>query len=64
MPNTRFMVAGGRELILGDRQYEVLENGASAIVIGDYLTTQGEVPSKAIESLKNLGFEFMDKCEH
>ena len=64
MPNTRFMIAGGRELILGDRQYEVLENGASAIIIGDYLTTQGEVPSKAIESLEKLGFSFMDKCEH
>lgn len=64
MPNTRFMIAGGRELILGDRQYEVLENGASAIVIGDYLTTQGEVPSKAIKRLKELGFSFMDKCEH
>ncbi|MDY3664019.1 MAG: biotin synthase, partial [Campylobacter sp.] len=48
----------------GSRQYEVLENGASAIVIGDYLTTAGEVPSKAIAELKALGFEFLDKCEH
>lgn len=64
LPDVRFMVAGGREHILGSRQYEVLENGASAIVIGDYLTTAGEVPSKAIVQLKALGFEFLDKCEH
>lgn len=64
MPEVRFMVAGGREQILGPRQYEVLSSGASAIVIGDYLTTAGEVPSKAIARLKELGFEFLDKCEH
>ena len=58
LPNTRIMVAGGREVILGDRQYEILENGASAIVVGDYLTTSGEAASKDIEELKKRGFEF------
>lgn len=62
LPKTRIMVAGGREVILGDRQYEVLENGASAIIVGDYLTTAGETPSKAIEELKQRGFEFAQQC--
>ena len=62
LPNTRIMVAGGREVILGDRQYEILENGASAIVVGDYLTTSGEAASKDIEELKKRGFEFATQC--
>lgn len=62
LPNTRIMVAGGREVVLGDRQYEILQNGASAIVVGDYLTTSGEVASKDIEALKQRGFEFASKC--
>ncbi|AHE93524.1 biotin synthase [Campylobacter fetus] len=62
LPQCRIMVAGGREIVLGDRQYEILENGASAIVIGDYLTTSGEVASKDIEELRNRGFEFASQC--
>lgn len=59
---TKIMIAGGREVILGDRQYEVLDNGASAIIVGDYLTTNGEVASKAIAELERRGFEFASKC--
>ncbi|ANE35235.1 biotin synthetase [Campylobacter iguaniorum] len=62
LPNTRIMVAGGREVVLGERQYEILQNGASAIVVGDYLTTSGEVASKDIEALRQRGFEFASKC--
>lgn len=62
LPDTRIMVAGGREVVLGDRQYEILENGASAIVVGDYLTTSGEVASKDIAELKKRGFEFASQC--
>lgn len=62
LPNTRIMIAGGREVVLGDRQYEVLENGASAIIVGDYLTTNGEVASKAIAELERRGFEFASRC--
>lgn len=62
LSDTRIMVAGGREVVLGDRQYEILENGASAIVVGDYLTTSGEVASKDIAELKKRGFEFASQC--
>ncbi len=62
LPQCRIMVAGGREAVLGDRQYEVLANGASAVVIGDYLTTAGQLASKDIEELKARGFEFASNC--
>lgn len=56
------MVAGGREWVLGERQYEIFEAGAGAIVIGDYLTTKGEVPSQDIIKLKEMGFSFASEC--
>ncbi|WP_103604122.1 biotin synthase [Campylobacter concisus] len=62
LPETRVMIAGGREKILGDRQYEIFENGADAIVIGDYLTAKGEKASKDIEELAKRGFSFASIC--
>lgn len=60
--DTHIMVAGGREVVLGERQYEIFENGASAVVIGDYLTTKGELASKDIENFKKRGFGFVSQC--
>lgn len=60
--DTFIMVAGGREVVLKERQYEAFEHGASAIVIGDYLTTKGEIPSRNIEILKQKGFSFATQC--
>lgn len=62
LPNTRIMVAGGREVVLRERQYEVFDYGAEAIVIGNYLTTKGEERSKDIEELKKRGFSFASQC--
>lgn len=62
LPETRVMIAGGREKILGERQYEIFENGADAIVIGDYLTAKGEKASKDIEELTKRGFGFTSIC--
>lgn len=62
LPETRVMIAGGREKILGNRQYEIFENGADAIVIGDYLTAKGEKASKDIEELTKRGFNFASIC--
>ena len=59
---TRIMIAGGREKVLGSRQYEVFERGASAVVIGDYLTTKGEVPSADIANLQKMGLSFATQC--
>ena len=62
IPNAqRIMVAGGRELIFGDRQNEIFENGANSIVVGNYLTTNGRVVSKDLEMLKTLNLEVAKK---
>ncbi|MDL0114541.1 biotin synthase [Campylobacter felis] len=62
LPNSVLMVAGGREVVLKDRQYEIFEAGAGAIVVGDYLTTKGEEPSRDIMKLKKMGFSFASEC--
>lgn len=55
IPNAdRIMVAGGREVMFGDRQNEIFSHGANSIVIGNYLTTTGRAMSKDLEMLKNL----------
>jgi len=53
----RIMVAGGRELMFGERQNEIFSAGANSIVIGNYLTTQGREANKDLEMLKRLGLE-------
>jgi len=53
----RIMVAGGRELMFGDRQSEIFKNGANSIVVGNYLTTNGRVVSKDLDMLKSLNLE-------
>ncbi|MCD6433446.1 MAG: biotin synthase [Sulfurimonas sp.] len=55
LPNAqRIMVAGGRELMFGDRQSEIFSYGANSIVIGNYLTTKGRVMSKDLDMLQSL----------
>ncbi|WP_373071643.1 biotin synthase [Sulfurimonas sp.] len=53
----RIMVAGGRELMFGDRQSEIFDYGANSIVIGNYLTTSGRMMSKDLDMLKSLNLE-------
>ena len=53
----RIMIAGGREIMFGERQSEIFEAGANSIVIGNYLTTLGREKRKDLEMLKSLGLE-------
>lgn len=58
IPNAdRIMIAGGRELMFKERQSEIFEAGANAIVIGNYLTTSGRERSKDLEMLADLGLQ-------
>jgi len=50
----RIMIAGGRELLFGNRQEEIFQAGANSIVIGNYLTTAGRDSNKDLEMLKTL----------
>jgi len=53
----RIMVAGGRELMFGDRQSEIFSYGANSIVIGNYLTTSGRIMRKDLDMLKYLNLK-------
>lgn len=64
LPNAeRIMVAGGRELMFGERQNEIFEYGANSIVIGNYLTTSGRAMNKDLDMLKSLNLEVADKVK-
>ena len=53
----RIMVAGGRELMFGQRQGEIFNHGANSIVIGNYLTTSGRDINQDLEMLRELNLE-------
>ena len=53
----RIMIAGGRELMFGERQNEIFKHGANSIVIGNYLTTSGRIMSKDLDMLQSLNLK-------
>ena len=57
----RIMVAGGRELMFGEKWSEIFDYGANSIVIGNYLTTPGAAPSKDLELIQKLGLQIATK---
>ncbi len=64
IPNAhKIMVAGGRELMFGEDQYDIFKYGANSIVIGNYLTTEGKTASKDIDALESLGYNIAKTCE-
>ncbi|MGI0439042.1 biotin synthase [Helicobacter himalayensis] len=62
LPNTRLMIAGGREHIFGEEQKALFECGINAVVLGDYLTTQGETPKKDVERILSYGYVAATSC--
>ena len=64
IPNAeRIMVAGGRELMFGNRQEEIFKYGANSIVVGNYLTTSGRIASKDLEMLQSLKLQVATKVK-
>lgn len=59
----RIMVAGGREMMFKERQGEIFEAGANAIVIGNYLTTSGRERGKDLDMLLSLGHQIAQSPE-
>jgi biotin synthase len=57
------MVAGGRELLFGEKEAQMYRAGANAIVIGDYLTTKGASSNYDIITLKQLGYKVATSCD-
>lgn len=62
LPNTRLMVAGGRETTFKSEDCDIFAAGADAIVIGDYLTTKGKLPESVLKMIERLGYEIATTC--
>ena len=56
------MVAAGRELLFEGCEELMFEAGANSMVIGNYLTTTGDAPTKDREMLKKLGYGVATTC--
>jgi biotin synthase len=51
------MIAGGRTINLRDLQSLIFMAGASALMVGNYLTTLNQPVEKDIQMLKDLGLD-------
>ena len=57
-PKSNIKLAGGRELNLGEEYQEMaLEGGANGLIIGGYLTTDGNPFEKDLNLLRRTGFK-------
>jgi biotin synthase len=57
LPQQDILIAGGRSVNLRDLQSLVFLAGASALMVGNYLTTAGNPVEKDLQMLKDLGLE-------
>jgi biotin synthase len=57
LPHKEIMVAGGREVNLRDLQPMIFVAGASAMMIGNYLTTAGQDPKRDLQMIRDLGLD-------
>ena len=57
MPRQEIMIAGGRTVNLRDAQSMIFMAGASAMMVGNYLTTLNQPVEKDLQMLKDLGLD-------
>jgi biotin synthase len=57
LPRQEIMIAGGRTVNLRDVQSLVFAAGASALMVGNYLTTLNQPVEKDLQMLKDLGLD-------
>jgi biotin synthase len=57
MPRKEIMIAGGRTVNLRDLQSMIFMAGASALMVGNYLTTLNQPVAKDIQMLKDQGLD-------
>jgi biotin synthase len=55
LPRQEIMIAGGRTVNLRDAQSMIFMAGASALMVGNYLTTLNQPVEKDLQMLKDLG---------
>ena len=59
LPRQEIMIAGGRAVNLRDLQSMIFLAGASALMVGNYLTTMNQPVEKDLQMIKDLG---LDPC--
>ncbi|HUB87622.1 MAG TPA: biotin synthase BioB, partial [Verrucomicrobiae bacterium] len=57
LPRQEIMIAGGRTINLRDAQSMIFMAGASALMVGNYLTTLNQPVEKDLQMLKDLGLD-------
>lgn len=57
LPKKEIMIAGGREVNLRDMQSMIFMAGASALMVGNYLTTLNQPVEKDLQMLRDLGLD-------
>src|SRR5271170_3222528 len=57
LPHQEIMIAGGRTVNLRDAQSMIFMAGASALMVGNYLTTLNQPVEKDLQMLKDLGLD-------
>jgi biotin synthase len=57
LPRQEIMIAGGRTVNLRDMQSMVFTAGASALMVGNYLTTLNQPVEKDLQMLRDLGLD-------
>jgi biotin synthase len=57
LPRQEIMIAGGRTVNLRDMQSMIFTAGASALMVGNYLTTLNQPVEKDLQMLKDLGLD-------
>jgi biotin synthase len=57
LPRQEIMIAGGRTVNLRDMQSMVFTAGASALMVGNYLTTLNQSVEKDLQMLRDLGLD-------
>jgi biotin synthase len=57
LPKQEIMIAGGRTVNLRDAQSLIFMAGASAMMVGNYLTTLNQPVEKDLQMLKDLGLD-------
>ena len=57
LPQKEIMIAGGRTVNLRDMQSMIFTAGASALMVGNYLTTLNQPVERDLQMLKDLGLD-------
>jgi biotin synthase len=57
LPRQEIMIAGGRTMNLRDAQSMIFMAGASALMVGNYLTTLNQSVEKDLQMLRDLGLD-------